>query len=194
MAITPNVWADNSLKQKVIQAIKDDANQTYSRITDDIAALATHITNYDAHIVNYNAHVAQIDHELITRVKILPSEFTTYHPNAPEYVDWTVAANLGGVVYAAPVAGSAVLVATKEIPTGYKATAVMVYGTAGDTAAVYEGDINVITTTSRASGNPNTEMALSPAIAATTTNYLAIAVGNAAGTRAYGGYITIAPI
>jgi hypothetical protein len=198
MAIRPEAFSDDSQKQKVIQAIKDDSDQTYNRITDHIAVYDADIVTYNAHVVAYDAHVAQIDHELLTRIKILPSEFTSYQPDVPEHVDWVTAGNYGGVVYALNsihAANLSLLVVTKEIPPGYKATAVMIYGVVTDTVAVYEGDINVITTTSKASGNPNTEIALSPAISADSTNYLAIAVGNtAAFTTAYGGYITIEPI
>lgn len=84
-------------------------------------------------------------------------------------------------------------VAYVQIPDGYKATHVMVYGAdANNTVAVYECEIDDGTTaTAKGNGNVGTEINITD-VTATSTNYLAIHITMAAiNDYIYGGYVII---
>ena len=87
------------------------------------------------------------------------------------------------------------LVAIADIPEGFDATHVDVYASTDLTIQVYEMDINASGITSRSSaGTANTTLALTSAISATATNFIAIIVTTTAtGNRVWGGSMTITP-
>jgi hypothetical protein len=83
---------------------------------------------------------------------------------------------------------------TKVIPQGYKATHVMIYGSATDAVEVWEREVDSKTGVSKGTGNVDTEITLSAEVTSGTKNYLFIHVDNASGNEVYGGYITIAAV
>jgi len=125
-----------------------------------------------------------------TRIKILPGDFvTTDYTNAPLEMQ-----GVSGAFIRAPAVAADYMVATYNIPTGYKATHVMVYASANRAVIAYEHEISDQTTaTNKGSGNCNTEIDITD-ITATTTNYMSVRVATDAGavTDVRGGYITIA--
>jgi len=119
------------------------------------------------------------------RKKLLPSDFVAVH----NYANLRPADATGDYAYCAYSPYDAV--AYVQIPTGFKATAVMVYGNdTSNTVNVYEGEINDGTTaTSKGSGVVGTEIDIID-VTATTTNYLVIAwAGAASSDYVYGGYV-----
>ncbi|MCK5821854.1 MAG: hypothetical protein KAH17_08205, partial [Bacteroidales bacterium] len=90
--------------------------------------------------------------------------------------------------------GTASPVATIAIPTGYRTTHVMIYGSDGANAVnTYANDIsNGTTATSLGTGTVNTEINITDTNS-TDTNYITIYINVGASDRVYGGYITIEP-
>tara|TARA_R100001594_G_scaffold46309_3_gene79362 strand:- start:2326 stop:3234 length:909 start_codon:yes stop_codon:yes gene_type:complete len=127
-------------------------------------------------------------HGSTTRLKILPRDFEG-NDDASRGAVWDEDA--GGIRVSHP---NDELYAFVSIPTGYTATAVMVYSNdASLNVEVHESDINVSFTsaTSKGTGNPNTEIDITD-VASDTTNYLVIQVDMAATSDLlYGGYVTI---
>jgi len=118
-----------------------------------------------------------------TRIKLLPGDFVTVNVAAPEAVD-----DYGAYVGA----GAASVVCTVEIPIGFKATAVMVYGSdATNDVIVYECSIeNSSTHTSKGTGKVDSEINIDD-VTATSTNYLGIKVARGSTDEVHGGYVTI---
>jgi hypothetical protein len=87
--------------------------------------------------------------------------------------------------------GTLKMLASIDIPTGYTATHVNIYGSATSAVTVYEADINSKTVTSKGTGNIGTEIDITD-VASDTTNYLLIEMAQASGEEVYGGYVTIA--
>lgn len=75
------------------------------------------------------------------------------------------------------------------IPTGYKATAFMVYASANISVELYENQIDDTTAVSKGSGNANTEVPITD-VDSTTTNYLSIIIVET-GNDITGGYVII---
>ena len=80
--------------------------------------------------------------------------------------------------------------ASVAIPGGFKATDVIVYGSATSAITVYEADINSKTVTSRGTGNIGTIIDITDVIS-DNTNYLLIELAQASGEEVYGGYVAI---
>ena len=83
--------------------------------------------------------------------------------------------------------------ASVPIPTGFKATEVIIYGSATSAVTVYEADINSKTVTSRGTGNIGTAIDITD-VTADATNYLLIELAQASGEEVYGGGVTIAAV
>ena len=82
--------------------------------------------------------------------------------------------------------------ATVAIPTGYKATHVMIYGSGTGAVEVWEHQINSKTGVSKGTGNVDTEINITD-VTSSTTNYLFIKVA-AGSDEIHGGYVTIATV
>ena len=124
-----------------------------------------------------------------TKIKLLFHHFSADDAIRPILVDDTGQAS---EQFFLESYSSAPLYATVDIPTGYKATAVMVYGdTAGDAIEVWEMQIDSKTGVSKGTGNIDTEINITD-VTSSTTNYLLIQVANASGSEVHGGYVTIA--
>ena len=123
-----------------------------------------------------------------TRIKIAPAEF--FPNNSKEWKQ--VIENDGGNVTDSDGKVTEFITYPIYIPTGYKATAYMVYASANLAIDIRENNIANATATSRGVGNANTEVNMTDVITST-TNYLSIVVVEA-GSDIYGAYVTIARI
>ena len=86
--------------------------------------------------------------------------------------------------------GTFTVFASVDIPTGFKATHVHIYGDGTSAMTVYEADINSATVTSKGTGNIMTELAITN-VTSDPTNYLLIELAQTTSEKVYGGYVTI---
>ena len=133
-------------------------------------------------------------HGFLTRIPLLPSDFVSGD------VGFAVNDHANPVTGKSFAAGNKILFATVKIPSGYKATAVGVYGQTNTNAVtVYECNINTATASSKGTGTVDAS-GTDPApneinitdVTASATNYLSIVVENS--TAVWGGYVTIAEV
>lgn len=134
----------------------------------------------------------------LTRVKILPRDFMasgksksgSAQPKGEAYDN--VNSNQGVVM----ADDNTDLVAFVEIPTGYKATHVRIYGNdTRRTYEVFESSIATGNVSSKGSANVGDEANITD-VSSTSTNFLVIMIyfNDKEDDRAYGGYVTLAPI
>jgi hypothetical protein len=121
----------------------------------------------------------------ITEVKILPRDFIPDDGGRPAMIDDT------GSDRWLESHGTLKLYANVEIPIGFKATHVHIYGSATSAITVYEADVNSKTVTSKGTGNIGTNLNITD-VAADATNYILIELAQASGEEVYGGIMTIA--
>ena len=129
-------------------------------------------------------------HGSTSRIKLLHRDFIADDSGRPLLMDDTGAASENFFLESN---ASAPMYATVAIPTGFKATHVMVYGSATDAVEVWEHQINSKTGVSKGTGNVDTEINITD-VTSSTTNYLFIQVANASGNEVHGGYVTIAAV
>ena len=84
--------------------------------------------------------------------------------------------------------------ASVDIPLGFKATAVDVYGSGTSSMTVYEADIDSSSPTSLGNGSIGTTFTISSGLESNNTNYLLIELSQTSSDRVYGGKVTIAKI
>ena len=123
----------------------------------------------------------------ITYVKILPSDFVPDDAGRPAMIDDT------GSDRWLESHGTAKLFAYVDIPVGFKATHVDIYGSATSAVTVYEANINSKTVTSKGTGNIGTQINITD-VNSDATNYILIELAQASGEEVYGGKLTIAKI
>ena len=123
----------------------------------------------------------------ITYVKILPSDFVPDDVGRPAMIDDT------GSGRWLESHGTAKLFAYVDIPVGFKATHVDIYGSATSAVTVYEADVNSKTVTSKGTGNIGTQINITD-VNSDATNYILIELAQASGEEVYGGKLTIAKI
>ena len=121
----------------------------------------------------------------ITYVKILPSDFMPDDGGRPAMIDDT------GSDRWLESHGTLKLFAFVEIPLGFKATHVHIYGSATSAITVYEADVDSKTVTSKGTGNIGTNLNITD-VTADATNYIMIELAQASGEEVYGGKMTIA--
>jgi len=123
-------------------------------------------------------------HGSFTRIKILPNDFLSTDPDDNLDMD-----TQGRYIMET---GTAFPVANIAVPTGFMATALMIYGSdSGNSVDVYANEIGDGTTaTNLGSGNVNTEINITDT-ASTMTNYISVYVNWGSSDRIYGGYVTI---
>jgi len=121
------------------------------------------------------------------RIKILPGDFITTCST------YTAALHPDGGSVSSNVSDGCDLVATYNIPNGFRATEVMVYGNATRSLAVYSCSIDSIgcTQVSPAAGCTVGNLCNITDVNSTDTNYLSIYIDTLSNTYIYGGYITI---
>jgi hypothetical protein len=139
-------------------------------------------------------------HGFLTRMKLLPSDFITDQQGlAPFCADKT------GAYFKTKTDAGVAATATVNVPSGYKATEIMIYAEdATNECVAYSCLITDGTTADSLISDtthfhPNTAITASttPALnpfTASATNYLTISVGLGAGDKIYGGYVTIAEV
>ena len=123
----------------------------------------------------------------ITYVKILPSDFMPDDAGRPAMIDDTSSDRW------LESHGTAKLFAYVDIPVGFKATHVDIYGSATSAVTVYEADVNSKTVTSKGTGNIGTQINITD-VNSDATNYILIELAQASGEEVYGGKLTIAKI
>jgi len=123
----------------------------------------------------------------ITYVKILPSDFMPDDGGRPAMIDDTSGDRW------LESHGTLKLFAFVEIPLGFKATLVDIYGSATSAITVYEADVNSATVTSKGTGNIGTQINITD-VTADATNYIMIELAQASGEKVYGGSMTIAAV
>tara|TARA_R100001129_G_scaffold97908_1_gene66717 strand:- start:3199 stop:4710 length:1512 start_codon:yes stop_codon:yes gene_type:complete len=123
----------------------------------------------------------------ITYVKILPSDFMPDDVGRPAMIDDTSSDRW------LESHSTAKLYAYVDIPVGFKATHVDIYGSATSAVTVYEADINSKTVTSKGTGNIGTQINITD-VNSDATNYILIELAQASGEEVYGGKLTIAKI
>ena len=89
---------------------------------------------------------------------------------------------------------TAKMYASVEIPLGFKATAVDVYGSGTSSMTVYVANINSSSQTSLGNGSIGTTFTISSGGNADTTNYLLIELTQTSLEKVYGGKVTISKI
>mgnify|MGYP003142940093 CR=1 FL=1 len=129
-------------------------------------------------------------HGSTTRIKILHSDFIPDDGGRTYAIDDTGVGseNLFGESFSDHTS-----YVTIPIPTGYKATHVMVYGSATGAIEVWEHQINSKTGVSKGTGNVDTEIDITD-VNSSSTNYLFIQVAQGSGDEIHGGYVTIEAI
>jgi len=121
----------------------------------------------------------------ITYIKILHSDFIADDVGRPAQIDDT------GSDRWLKSHSTAKLYASVEIPLGFKATHVDVYGSGTSAVTVYEADVDSKTVTSKGTGNIGTQINITD-VTADATNYLLIELAQTSSEEVYGGKITIA--
>jgi hypothetical protein len=124
----------------------------------------------------------------ITYIKILPSDFIADDGGRPLAIDDTSSDRW------LESHGTNPMFASVEIPAGFKATHVDIYGNGTSAVTVYEADINTRTVTSKGTGNIGTGSSTIDIADVTSdaTNYLLIQLVQTSGEQVNGGKVTIA--
>ena len=123
----------------------------------------------------------------ITYIKLLPSDFIADDEGRPAQIDDT------GSDRWLESHSTAKLYVSVEIPLGFKATHVDLYGSGTSAVTVYEADIDSKTVTSKGTGNIGTQIDITD-VTADATNYILIELAQASGEEVYGGKVTIAKV
>ena len=124
----------------------------------------------------------------LTYIKILPRDFI------PDDVGRPVQINDSSSSRFLVSHSTAKMYASVEIPLGFKATAVDVYGSGTSNMTVYEADINSGSPTSLGNGSIGTTFSISSGAIANNTNYLLIELSQTSLEKVYGGKVTISKI
>jgi len=122
-----------------------------------------------------------------TLVKILPSDFIADDGGRPLAIDDS------GSDRWLESHGTHTMFASVEIPLGFKATHVHIYGTVASAMTVYRADINARAIVGLGTGNIGTNLAITNTTA-NSTNYVLIQLVQTSGEQVNGGIMTIAPV
>jgi hypothetical protein len=121
----------------------------------------------------------------ITYVKILPSDFIPDDAGRPIMIDDTSSDRW------LESHGTARMFASVQIPAGFKATHVDIYGDTASQVTVYEAGIDTSHVISKGTGSIGTQIDITD-VTADATNYILIQLAQASGEKVYGGKLTIA--
>ena len=124
----------------------------------------------------------------ITYIKILPRDFIADDVGRPVQMDDSTSSRF------LISHSTAKMYASVEIPQGFKATTVDVYGSGTSNMTVYVANINSGSPTSLGNGSIGTTFTMSSAVNADATNYLLIELSQTSLEKVYGGKVTIAKI
>tara|TARA_B110000046_G_scaffold91518_1_gene99472 strand:- start:1790 stop:3349 length:1560 start_codon:yes stop_codon:yes gene_type:complete len=123
----------------------------------------------------------------ITYIKILPSDFIADDGGRPLAIDDTSSDRF------LESHGTNPMFASVEIPAGFKATHVDIYGNGTSAVTVYEATIEGRTVTSKGTGNIGTQIDITD-VTSDATNYLLIQLVQTSGEQVNGGKVTIAAV
>ena len=190
--------ADNTDEAGKIRFMVASSDGTTTALTNGLIIEGEHATasEVDVTIANGSASTTTISGNLnvignvlpgITYIKILPSDFMPDDVGRPAMIDDT------GSDRWLESHSTAKLFAYVDIPVGFKATHVDVYGSATSAVTVYEADVNSKTVTSKGTGNIGTQINITD-VSSDATNYILIELAQASGEEVYGGNLTIAKI
>jgi hypothetical protein len=124
----------------------------------------------------------------LTFIKILPRDFI------PDDVGRPVQINDSSSSRFLVSHSTAKMYASVDIPQGFKATAVDVYGSGTSNMTVYAANINSGSPTSLGNGSIGTTFTISSGLQSNSTNYLLIELSQTSLEKVYGGKITISKI
>ena len=124
----------------------------------------------------------------ITFIKILPRDFIADDVGRPVQMDDSTSSRF------IKSHNTAKMYASVDIPPGFKATAVDIYGSGTSNMTVYEADINSGSPTSLGNGSIGTTFTISSGLQSNDTNYLLIELSQTSLEKVYGGKVTIAKI
>ena len=186
LATNSNVTTTNAYTVYIKGAPVASTNQT---ITNPYALYVAAGTSQFNNDVNVGGDLDVTGNILpgITYVKILPSDFMPDDVGRPAMIDDTSSDRW------LESHSTAKLYAYVDIPVGFKATHVDIYGSATSAVTVYEADINSKTVTSKGTGNIGTQINITD-VNSDATNYILIELAQASGEEVYGGKLTIAKI
>jgi len=124
----------------------------------------------------------------ITTIKILPRDFIADDGGRPIAIDDGTTGNRHIESFS-----SYPMFASVEIPPGFKATLVDIYGTLTSAVTVYEANITTRAVTSRGTGNIGTQINITD-VTSDATNYLLIELAQTSVEQVFGGKVTIAKV
>jgi len=124
----------------------------------------------------------------LTFIKILPRDFI------PDDVGRPVQINDSSSSRFLVSHSTAKMYASVDIPQGFKATAVDVYGSGTSNMTVYVANINSGSPTSLGNGSIGTTFTISSGLQSNDTNYLLIELSQTSLEKVYGGKVTISKI
>jgi len=124
----------------------------------------------------------------LTYIKILPRDFIADDIGRPVQINDSSSSRF------LVSHSTAKMYASVEIPLGFKATAVDVYGSGTSSMSVYVANINSSSPTSLGNGSIGTTFTISSGVNADATNYLLIELAQTSLEKVYGGKVTISKI
>tara|TARA_R100000655_G_scaffold40612_3_gene76399 strand:+ start:4380 stop:7670 length:3291 start_codon:yes stop_codon:yes gene_type:complete len=124
----------------------------------------------------------------ISSIKILPRDFIADDGGRPLGIDDT-----GSTRFLESFSTNK-MYASVEIPRGFKATRLDIYGDSTSAVTVYEANINSSTVTSKGTGNVGTAITFTSNVDSSATNYLLIELDQTSTEKIYGGTIAISKI
>tara|TARA_R110002096_G_scaffold303019_1_gene497972 strand:+ start:204 stop:830 length:627 start_codon:yes stop_codon:yes gene_type:complete len=165
------------------------ATQNVARVTVLDTGLVGIGTNAPAYELDVTGDLSVSGNVLpgITYIKILPRDFIADDGGRPLAIDDTSSDRWLESHDTYP------MFASVEIPAGFKATHVDVYGDGTSAVTVYEADINARAVTSKGTGNIGTQIDITD-VTSDATNYLLIQLVQASGEQVNGGKVTIAKV
>ena len=149
-----------------------------------------YVKNADGKLYYKSNEVAEVElsaHTELTYVKILPSDFIADDGGRP------LAINDSSSDRWLESHATHTMFASVEIPLGFKATHVHIYGNGSSAMTVYEADLNTRAVTSKGTGNIATNLAITN-VTADATNYILIQLVQTSGEQVNGGIMTIAAV
>jgi hypothetical protein len=172
--------------------VRVSANGETLVTTHDAAAMAAHYKVDADGDITFDPATGVVRagwHGSTTRIKILHSDFIADDGGRPLMIDDTGVAseNLFLETYSTFPA-----YVTIAIPSGYKATHVMIHGSGTGAVEVWEHQIDSKTGVSKGTGNVETEINITD-VTSSSTNYLFIQVA-AGSDEIHGGYVTIVAV
>jgi hypothetical protein len=172
--------------------VRVKANGETEIVTHDAAAMAAHYKVDADGDITFDPATGVVRagwHGSTTRIKILHSDFIADDGGRPLQIDDTGVASENLFLETFSTFSAYVTIA---IPSGYKATHVMIHGSGTGAVEVWEHQIDSKTGVSKGTGNVETEINITD-VTSSSTNYLFIQVA-AGSDEIHGGYVTIVAV